>query len=215
MQSVVTNIRDLPGISCFLLPSLFPDLQCAASGGPLIIVSASQHSCDALIVLHDRDPVHIPLQITQENVRGLATELRTLTAHARRADVTKELAFLLRRLWDQVVWPIVDFLQATHPSESRIWWCPTAEFSVPPLHTTGPFRKGRRNLPDLYISSYTPTLTTPIRARRHDPQNSSFERKRFIAIGQARVVGESEVLSVDAELDSIGQHISHLARSRA
>ena len=44
LQRVVTNIRNLPGLSCFLLPSLFPDLRRAASGGPVIIVSASKYS---------------------------------------------------------------------------------------------------------------------------------------------------------------------------
>ena len=75
MQRVVANARELPGLSRFLLPSLFSDLQRAACGGPVIIVNASKHSCDALVVFHDRDPVHIPLQITQERVRVLSTEL--------------------------------------------------------------------------------------------------------------------------------------------
>ena len=191
MQRVVTNIREIPGLTRFLLPSLFPDLQRAASGGP-IIVNASKYSCDALIMFHDRDPVHIPLQITQE-------------------DVTKELAFFLRKLWNQVISPIVHVLQATHPPQSRIWWRPTAEFSVLPLHAAGPYRKGQQNLPHLYISSYTPTLTALIRARRGDLLNSATEQKRFIAIGQADAAGESELLSVGAELDNIGQRVDGLA----
>ena len=93
LQRVVTNIRTLPGRSRFLLSSLFPDLQRAASGGPVIILSASRYSCDALIILLDRDPVHIPLHIIQEGVRDLSTELRTLSVRATKADVTKELAF--------------------------------------------------------------------------------------------------------------------------
>ena len=80
MQRVVTSIRKLPGLSRFLLPLLFSDLQRAACGGPVIIVNASKYSCDALIVFIDQDPVHIPLQITQENVRDLSTGLHTLTA---------------------------------------------------------------------------------------------------------------------------------------
>jgi CHAT domain-containing protein len=211
MQRVVTNIRELPGLSRFLLPSLFSDLQRAASGGPVIIVNASKYSCDALVVLLDRDPVHIPMQITQENVRELSTELRTLTVRATRTDMTREIASFLRKLWDQIVSPIVDVLQTTHPSRSRIWWCPTAEFSVLPLHAAGPYRKGQRNLPDLYISSYTPTLTALIRARRPDPSNSATQGKRFIAIGQAKAAGESELLSVGAELANIGQRVSGLA----
>jgi CHAT domain-containing protein len=211
LQTVVTNIRDLPGLSHFLLPSPFPDLQRAASGGPVIVVNASQYGCDALIIFLDRDPVHIPLQITQQDVRDLATELHALTVRTKSADVTKELAFFLRKLWDQVVSPIVVCLQTTHPSQSRIWWCPTAEFSVLPLHAAGPYRKGRRNLPHLYISSYAPTLTALIRARWHDPSNSTFEQKHLIAIGQATAAGESELLSVGAELDTIRQCVDGLA----
>ena len=211
IQTVVTNIRELPGLSRFLLPSLFPALQVAASGGPVIILNASKYSCDALVVFFDRDPVHIPLQITQEGVRDLSKELQILTVRATRADVTKELACFLRKLWDQIVSPIVDCLRKTHPSQSRIWWCPTAEFSVLPLHAAGPFRKGQQNLPHLYISSYTPTLTALVRARRPDLSNSATEQKRFVAIGQAKTAGESELLSVGTELDIIGQHVDGFA----
>ncbi|KAG6376565.1 hypothetical protein JVT61DRAFT_1543 [Boletus reticuloceps] len=73
MQRVVANIRKLPGLSRFLLSPLFSDLQCAASGGLVVVVNASKYSCDALVILPDGDPVHIPLQITQENVRDLST----------------------------------------------------------------------------------------------------------------------------------------------
>ena len=211
MQRVVTGVRELPGLSRFFLPLLFSDLQRAASGGPVIIVNASQYSCDALIVFLDRDPVHIPLQITQEGVRDMSTELQTLTVRAKRDDVTRELASFLRNLWDQIVLPIVDCLQTTHPSQSRIWWCPTGEFSELPLHAAGPYRKGQQNLPDLYISSYTPTLTALIRARRRDTSTLASERPHFIGIGQAKAAGETELLSVGAELDNIRQRVDGLA----
>ncbi|KAF8429907.1 CHAT domain-containing protein [Boletus edulis BED1] len=211
LQSVVTNIRELPGLSRFLLPSLFSDLQRAASGGPVIIVNASKYSCDALLILLDRDPVHIPLQITVESVRELSQEVNTLTVRATRTDVTKELAAFLRKLWDQIISPIVDFLQKTIPPQSRIWWCPTAESSVLPLHAAGPYRKGQRNLSNLFISSYTPTLTALIRAGRHAPLNSNSQGKHLVAIGQAKNAGETELLSVGAELDIIGQRVDALA----
>ena len=211
MQRVVTNIRELPGLSRFLLPSLFSDLQRVATGGPVIIVNASEYTCDALVVLLDRDPVHIPLQVTLKDVRDLSTELRTLSVCATRVDMTRELAFFLRKLWDQIVSPIVDFLQTTHSPGSRIWWCPTAEFTLLPLHAAGPHRKGQRNLPNLYISSYTPTLTALIRARRCDPPSSVTDQKRLIAIGQATAAGESKLLSVGAELANIGQLVDGLA----
>ena len=145
LQTVATNIRNLPGLSCFLPPSLFRDLQRAAIGGPVIIVNASKYSCDALIVFLDLDPVHIPLQIIRKDVRDLSKELLTLTVRAKTADVVKELAFFLHRLWDQTVSPIVDCLKTTHPSQSCIWWYPTAGLSVLLLHAAGPCRKGQQN----------------------------------------------------------------------
>ena len=174
----------------------------------------SKYDCDALIVFLDQDPVHIPLQITQEDFRALSTELHTLTVRTKRANMTRELAFFLRRFWDQIVSPFVDCLKMTHPSQSRIWWCPTAEFSVLPLHVAGPYRKGQRNLPNLYISSYTPTLTALVCARRRNPSNSTTEQKRLIAIGQAKAAGESELVSVGTELDNIGQHVVASPHSR-
>ncbi|KAF8432777.1 CHAT domain-containing protein [Boletus edulis BED1] len=211
MQRIIINIRELPGLSRFLLPSLFSELQHAASEGPVIIVNASQYSCDVLIILLDRGPVHIPLQITLERVRDLSKEVNNLTVRATRADVTRELAAFLRKLWDLMVLPIVDFLLTTHPPRSRIWWCLTGEFSVLPLHAAGPFREGQQNLPDLYISPYTPTLTALIHARRHNPSNSTTQVKRFVAIGQASAGGETELLSVGAELDVIRQRVDNLA----
>ncbi|KAF8132848.1 TPR-like protein [Boletus edulis] len=211
MQRTIINIRELPGLSSFLLPSLFSDIRHAASGGPVIIVNASQYSCDVLVVLLDRDPVHMTLQITKESVHDLSEELHASTERAKKVDVTRELGSLLRTLWDHVVSPVVEFLLTTLPLQSRIWWCPTAEFSVLPLHAAGPYRKGERNLSDLYISSYTPTLSALIRARRPAPSNTAVGGKRFIAIGQANAIGQVELLSVGTELANIGQRIVGLA----
>jgi len=83
MQKVVTEIRKLHGLSCFLLPLLFSDLWRAASKGPIIIVNASKHSCDVLIVSHNQDPIHVPLQTTQKGVEDLVAELCTLTVRTK------------------------------------------------------------------------------------------------------------------------------------
>jgi CHAT domain-containing protein len=209
LQDIVTEIRNLPGLSRFLLPPLFSDLQIAASGGPVIIVNASQYSCDALIVLPDRDPVHVALPITKPRVSELVLELRSLTLRARFNDMTKEFLMFLRELWDEVIFPIVTTLQEFSPRRSRIWWCPTAEFSLLPLHAAGSFRKGQPTLPDLYISSYTPTLTALIRARQ--PLAPSMDQHRFLVVGQAQAPGQCELVSVDTELSSISQRVGSVA----
>ena len=206
-QSLVTRIRELPGLSRFLLPPLFSDLQQAAREGPVIIVNASEYGCDALVVLADRNPHHIPLSITKRRVRKLSKKLGTLSVRTLKMDVTEKLAIILRELWDKVVSPIVDFLKTVHPLQSRIWWCPTAKFSLLPLHAAGPYKEGQQNLSNLYISSYTPTLTALIRARRHD---SASKGKRFLGIGQANAEGENVIVSVGRELADIGQRVDRL-----
>ncbi|KAN0100021.1 CHAT domain containing protein [Tylopilus felleus] len=211
LKRLVNKIRELPGLSHFLLPLPFSDLQRAASGGPVVIVNASQHGCDAVVVLRDRYPVHIPLRITREHVRDLSSKLRTTTIRAKSMDITRDLGVILRELWDRVVSHVVDFLQRILARGSRIWWCPTAEFSLLPLHAAGPYRKGQRNLGDLYISSYTPTLSALIRARQEGCSISVSDGKRFIAIGQANAMGQSELPSVSTELTYISQRVHHLA----
>ncbi|KAG1847654.1 hypothetical protein DFJ58DRAFT_730067 [Suillus subalutaceus] len=50
----------------------------------------------------------------------------------------------------------------------RIWLCPTAAFTSIPLHAANPFadRSKEPCMGDLYICSYTPTLSTLIKSRR-------------------------------------------------
>ena len=211
LQRVVSNIRELPGLSQFLLSPLFSGLQRAASGGPVIIMNASQYSCDALVVSADRDPVYIPLSITKARVRELSSQLHMLTTRTKLMDMTRDICVFLRELWNDVVSHIVDFLLTAYPRQSRIWWCPTSEFSLLPLHAAGPCRKGQLNLSSLYISSYTPTLTALIRARRPILPDSATQRKHFIAIGQANAIGTSELPSVGTELTTIGQRVGGLA----
>ena len=207
----MSNIRGLPGLSQFLLPPLFSDLQHAASAGLVIIVNASMYGCDAVVVSSDEGPVHIPLSITQEDVRELCSRFGTLIKRANKMDMTKEIGVFLLDLWRDVVSHIVDFLLTTYPRGSRIWWCPTAEFSLLPSHAAGPYRKGEKNLSDHYISSYTPTLTALIHTRRPSPPSPGTEKKHFIVIGQAKAIGTRELPSVGAELANIGQPVNGLA----
>ena len=211
LQDIVTEIRKLPSLSRFLEPPLFSDLRNAASGGPVIIVNASQYTCDALIVLPDKDPVHVALPVKKAHVSDLSMEFRSVMSRARFRDVKMELLVLLRRLWDMVVFPIVKILQELCPRGSRIWWCPTAEFCHLPLHAAGSFRKGQPMFSDLYISSYTPTLAALIRARKKQPVDPSMDKHRFLVVGQAQAPGHCKLASVNTELSTISQCIGSVA----
>jgi hypothetical protein len=160
-NDVLSRIHVLPDFSRFLLPPLFSDLQKAAEEGPVIIVNASQYSCDALIVLRDQDPVHIPIDMMQTDVSELSTEFQSVAEQFGCSDQQNKLVGILCKLWHHIVEPVVEALRVLNVRPgSRIWWCPTAEFTLLPLHAAGPYERERDNLPQIYISSYTPTLVS-------------------------------------------------------
>ncbi|KAG1847947.1 CHAT domain-containing protein [Suillus tomentosus] len=206
-DEVVSRVRLLPDFSRFLLPPLFADLQRAAEGGPVIIVNASQHSCDALIINSAGDPVHIPLDITQAEVFEFSLEFQSLAEEFGSSDYQLTLVGILRKLWNDVVNPVVRALRESEIRPgSRIWWCPTAEFTLLPLHAAGPYEKGRDNLSDIYISSYTPTLATLVRARQQVSPDASSQH--FVAIGQGNPVEGKELKCVAPELAVVARHVT-------
>jgi CHAT domain-containing protein len=166
-DEVVEQIRQIDGFNNFLQAVPFSSLQVAASDGPVIIVNISQYRSDAIILQTSRPPVHVCLPgASPDALHELSQDLSsalTLDRYRQRA-----IRSILVDLWDVVVSPVVDQLVILGVAEkSRIWWCPTAELCGLPLHAAGPYEPGRKNLPDLYTSSYTPTLSSLIRARSH------------------------------------------------
>ncbi|OAX36334.1 TPR-like protein [Rhizopogon vinicolor AM-OR11-026] len=208
-DDVISRIRMLPGFSRFLLPPLFSDLQKAAQDGPVIIVNASQYSCDALIILSAQDPVHLGLDIARAEVSEWSTELQSITKDAGSSDDYLErntIVRILRELWRHIVAPIVKALTALIRPGSRIWWCPTAEFMLLPLHAAGSYIKNGDNLSHFYISSYTPTLATLIRARHQVPRDAS--TPHFVAIGQGHPGTGKELPRVAVELRDVAQRVA-------
>ncbi|KAG2141845.1 TPR-like protein [Suillus clintonianus] len=203
-NDVVSRIRMQPDFSRFLLPPLFSDLRKAAEEGPVIIVNASRHGCDALIVLSSHDPVHVPLDVTRTEVSELSSEFQSVAEQFGCSDHQLKLVGILRKLWHHVVDPVVQALRVSNVRPgSRIWWCPTAEFTLLPLHAAGPYERERNNLSQIYISSYTPTLATLVRARERVSRNSSTQH--FVAIGQANPDRGKELRCVAPELAAISQ----------
>ncbi|KAG1851690.1 TPR-like protein [Suillus subluteus] len=156
---VVTRIRMLRGFSRFLLPPLFSDLQKAAEDGPVIILNASQYSCDTLIIHRTEDPIHAPLDITQAAASELSSEFQSLAEQFGSSGYQDEPISILRKLWAAIVGPVVQVLRET-------------KFTPLPLHAAGPYKKKRQNLSDIYISSYTPTLATLVHARQRSSRDA-------------------------------------------
>jgi CHAT domain-containing protein len=211
-DNVVPRIRMFPAFSRFLQPPLFSDLQKAAAEGPVIIVNASQYGCDALIVLSDQGPVLVPIDITQTEVSELSSEFQSVVEQFGCSDHQNKFVGILRKLWHDIVDPVVQTLKASNVRPgSRIWWCPTAEFTLLPLHAAGAYEKKRDSLSHIYISSYTPTLATLVRARQQVSRDTS--PQYFVAIGQGNPDRGKELRCVAPELAAITQRLGPIVSS--
>ncbi len=160
-MGIVEKIRAVPGFEYFLLPTPFTTLQMAAKEGPVIVINLSEVRSDAIIVTSHGRPLLVPLpNATAETVFDLADRTNSSTSR-------KDMKEVLKTLWQLIVQPVTKALLEDIKLKrgSQIWWCPTGEASLLPLHAAGDYRRRGEKFPDLFVSSYTTTLTSLIRAR--------------------------------------------------
>ena len=165
-----------PGLGELLRVPSFTTLRCAASRGPVIIINHCEWRSDIIIIFHHSLPCSIP---TTETFFTRANDLRDKLVEARKrgldsVEYQEALCSVLKGLYELVGEPVIKRLRVLGvPEQSRIWWCPTSVFCSLPLHAMGPIpsRNGReRYFSDLYIPSYTPSLSALIESRQASPQ---------------------------------------------
>ncbi|KAJ7719833.1 CHAT domain-containing protein [Mycena metata] len=192
---ILNDIREVDGFADFLRTPSLSTLRAVASEGPVILVNVAQGRCDAIIIHQDSSPHLVPLpESTTALFDHLTTQLwdSSGSEHAHRV---KQLTVVLRELWRAVVHPVVEALLSLKVElTSRIWWCPTAQLCALPVHAAGPYTAGQRNLPDLFVSSYTPTLNALMTARAGVLQApNSFPRLLIIGQPQTLPMVEPEI----------------------
>ncbi|KAG1749586.1 CHAT domain-containing protein [Suillus occidentalis] len=221
-EAAVDEIRNLKDFSRFLLPPAYEDLQAAARHGPVIIFIASQYSCGAIIVPTSGDPHHVPLSsIALADLTILKERFTGAIRNASRMNPTQprnDLIVLLRIVWNEIMLPVVNVLEnfLKLKRHSRIWLCPTAAFTSIPLHAAHPFltkpdRSKEPCLEDLYICSYTPTLSALVRSRQMTKKRVT---PSFVTIGQGQPgAGKGKaLLAVDNELELVRELVPATAK---
>ncbi|KAI0250867.1 hypothetical protein BJV78DRAFT_1127256, partial [Lactifluus subvellereus] len=143
----------------------------AASRGPVIIVNHCEWRTDILIVLHDSPPSLITTandfyDRSNESAYRLS---ETRKRHLESKQYQRALRSVLQELYRLVGQPVMDKLgELKIPMQSRVRWCPTSVFCSLPLHAMGPIPSQdgvKKYFSDVYISSYTPTLSALIESR--------------------------------------------------
>ncbi|KAH9057572.1 CHAT domain-containing protein [Lactarius vividus] len=215
-DKLISQIQILPGFDSFLTSPSFDQLRSVASCGPVIIVNHSKWRSDIMILLHHMPPSLIP---TSAKFYRRARALKNKLFSSRNrygldsSHYDQTLAFVLAKLYKLVGKPVIERLyQLKVPEQSRIWWCPTSVFCSLPLHAMGPIPSDdgeKRYFLDLYICSYTPTLSALIQSRNRNLGSRSSERPSLLLVAQPNpslptVKGEIQVVqALDTKVTSL------------
>src|SRR6266702_1022999 len=215
-NNLISQIQTLPGFDNFLTSPSFNTLRSAASSGPDIVINHSIWRSDILVLLHNTSPSLIP---TPHDFYHHASALKDKLLDPRdkygldSSHYDETLASVLAELYKFVGKPVINRLRQLGISEqSRIWWCPTSMFCSLPLHLMGPIPSDdgeMRYFLDLYICSYTPTLSAFIQSRNRDSCSRSLDRPSLLLVAQPdpslpTVGGEIQVVqTLDTEVASL------------
>ena len=190
-NELISQIQALSGFENFLTSPAFDTLHFAASSGPVIIINHSKWRSDILILLHNMPPFLIP---THEDFYNRASALKDNLLDSRHehgldsSDYEESLASVLADLYNLVGKPVIDGLrQLRVPEQTRLWWCPTSVFCSLPLHAMGPIPSGdgeKRYFLDLYICSYTPTLSALIQSHNREIASQTPDRPSLLLVAQ-------------------------------
>jgi tetratricopeptide (TPR) repeat protein len=181
-DELLAEIREVPGLGDFMRPRGIARLAEQADDGPVVLLYASRHRSDALILR--AGPGHhvdvVPLagaardDLIAHNERlAAATEAAADFSVADRHRSDQEVRDVLGWLWDHVTGPVLGALGISEPPAAgapwpRVWWCPVGELAFMPLHAAGchPGENGGTGTLDRVVSSYTPTIRALEQARQ-------------------------------------------------
>ena len=175
-NELISQLQTLPGFDAFLKPPSFDALRSAASNGPVIIVNHCEWRSDILILLHNSPPSLIS---TSDDFYARANKLQGQLLGERKKGLESDryedaLCYVLKELYELVGRSVIKRLNELGvPEQSRVWWCPTSVFCSLPLHAMGPIPSEvgpTRYFLDLYIPSYTPSLSALIESRKPGSQ---------------------------------------------
>ena len=204
-DTLISHIQSLQGFEDFLKPLSFDALNSAAAYGPVIIVNQSGWRSDIIILHKGLSPSIIS---TPSNFYNRANRLKDELLRVRKEkgldsdDYNLTLTSVLADLYELVGRPVIERLDYLKVRQnSRVWWCPTSAFCSLPLHAMGPIPSDdsdRLYFMDLYISSYTPTLTALIESFKPGLQPETFEKPSLLLVAQPETLfgalGEIEII---------------------
>jgi hypothetical protein len=222
--SLIPVIQTLPGFENFLKPPSFDFLNSAAARGPVILINQSHWRSDIVILLKDSPPSLIS---TPSDFHVRANRLKEQLLSVRKdkgldsKDYDLTLASVLADLYELVGKPVLERLRKLEvPEKSRVWWCPTSAFCSLPLHAMGPIPSDDDDhkvyFMDLYIPSYTQSLTALIESRKPGSQPQTFDKPSLLLVAQPETLPGAlgEINVIEALVSPVTALVSQMATPR-
>ncbi|MEV7046161.1 CHAT domain-containing protein [Amycolatopsis sp. NPDC051061] len=187
--SVVEKIRrTVPGQEAFLSPPKTDDLLGAAADGVVVIVNASRHRSDALIIRdHQIDSVRLADEVWHAG-RPLAEQVTTVAD-----ELNDVVVSALDWISLNITGPVLERLAS---GVGRIWWMPIGELSALPLSAAVPRQSG----PARIVSSTTTTLRALLDSHRIRPTKPTDAQ---LVVAMSKTAGYRPLPRAAAEAEAV------------
>ncbi|KAJ7747124.1 CHAT domain-containing protein, partial [Mycena maculata] len=164
-NTLLTELRQRPGLEYLLRPRPFTELCQASQHGPIVILNSHSAHCDSFILLNPTlDPIRISLpEVSLDRLRRVKAQLKDMVRgrniRSTELEISRmkgkregkmDLKDILTWIWTSIANPVYLALKSNGITSGRLWWCPTGEFVTLPLHAA--------DSTDEFIHSYTSTL---------------------------------------------------------
>ena len=221
-NTLISHIQSLPGLEDFLKPLSFDVLTSAAECGPVFIINMPSHvhSWSILLLLKDSPP-YFTYTSSPSSFHDRVKQLKKELLQVRKEkgldskDYDLTLASVLSDLYELVGKLVIEILRKLKiPKKSRIWWCPTDVFCSLPLHAMGPIPSDDGNnvyFSDLYISSYTPSLSALIESRKRGSFDNSKPSILLVAQPDTLPGADGEITAIKAAKTTVTTLTSAMA----
>ncbi|EGX43949.1 hypothetical protein AOL_s00210g265 [Orbilia oligospora ATCC 24927] len=200
-NKTIDQIRLLPNFENFLRPPAPDDLMTAASLGPVVIINISRYRCDALLV-EQQTIRSFPLpNLLLKDIEKHAEFMQSIrSAHRLCSDTLRQMFRMLEWLWDAAVGPILDSLGLSSPPVNedgewpRIWWIPTGQLSLLPLHAAGYHHPGStKTTLDRVVSSYTSSIKALLYGRQNSQTMTKFTPGKTLLVSMDQTPKQSDL----------------------
>ncbi|MFF5983928.1 hypothetical protein ACFY78_34320 [Streptomyces olindensis] len=220
LDELVAAVGVLPDFEYFLDQVPTGRLVAAASEGPVVVLNAAAHRCDALLVTRQGVSV-LPLpEVSLVQLSGNAAVYRLAAGYDRQPTDAREAWSVLDWLRERVVGPVLSALGMTVPlgpsapdsaaadargSLPRVWWCPTDPFAVLPLHLAG---QRRDNALHYAVHSYTSSLQA-LTAARHRERYAVRNPLQDPVQPMLLVLADDDLPHGQREIEAIGRSVPY------